>query len=62
MVKTDEQGGIKPATTLGVEDSVAHYLHTESRITHCTHCIENVLVPVPCPGCINIVFCSLKCR
>ena len=61
-VKTDHNQGIKAATVLGVEDCAVHYLYSESRLTHCSHCIVDVLVPVPCPGCINIVFCSIKCR
>ena len=27
-----------------------------------SHCLETVLVPVPCPGCIDIVFCTASCR
>ena len=62
MVKTNQTLGIKAATVLGVEDSAVHYLDSESRLTHCSHCIADVYVPVPCPGCINIVFCSMECR
>ena len=51
MVKTDQVEGIKATTVLGVEDSSIHYLSGESRLTNCSHCISNVLVPVPCPGC-----------
>ena len=62
MVKTENTTGIKSTDVLGIEDCVSHNLNSESRLTHCTHCIVDVFIPVPCPGCINVVFCSIKCR
>ena len=62
MVKSDRAECVKAISVLGVEDSAIHYLTGEARITNCSHCTCNVLVPVPCPGCIHIVFCSIKCR
>ena len=62
MVKSDRADCVKAISVLGVEDSAIHYLTGEARITNCSHCTCNVLVPVPCPGCIHIVFCSIKCR
>ena len=61
-VKADIAEGVKATNVLGVEDSAVHYLTSESRLTNCSNCIANVLVPVPCPGCIHVVFCSIKCR
>ena len=61
-VKADIAEGVKATNVLGVEDSAVHYLTSEARLTNCSNCIANVLVPVPCPGCIHVVFCSIKCR
>ena len=34
----------------------------DCQLTHCTECVAPVMLPVPCQGCINIIYCSAKCR
>ena len=34
----------------------------EVSLSNCLACLSSVIIPVPCSGCANVVFCSLKCR
>ena len=30
--------------------------------SHCLHCSQSCMTPLPCPGCCSVVFCSEDCR
>lgn len=43
----------KPFTSVVIKDH---------RMTHCAHCCNRVLSPLPCQQCSGVVYCSHQCR
>ena len=41
---------------------VVRLARPEASLSNCLACLSSVIIPVPCSGCANVVFCSLKCR
>ena len=46
----------------GGEGGVVRLTRPEVSLSNCLACLSSVIIPVPCSGCANVVFCSLKCR
>ena len=61
-VKVVSKEVMSAGQVVAIEKAVAHSVVNEHKLTNCSHCLETVLVPVPCPGCIDIVFCTASCR
>lgn len=45
-----------------VEKPCASVMQPEKYSTHCHHCFKRMNIPMPCPTCSRIGFCSLACR
>lgn len=52
---------IEPGTIILRDRPHMAVVHQKSALTHCQFCARPSLNPVPCPGCVEIVFCSLGC-
>ncbi|XP_063984583.1 SET and MYND domain-containing protein 4-like [Diachasmimorpha longicaudata] len=70
-LKYSEQSGkhvvatrdIFPGETLAIMEPYAAVLLTpEKSFTHCWRCMEQTWSSIPCPNCVNVVFCSEDCR
>ncbi|XP_015114880.1 SET and MYND domain-containing protein DDB_G0284059 isoform X2 [Diachasma alloeum] len=53
---------IYPGEILAVMEPYATVLVPEKFFTHCWRCLEQTWSSVPCPNCVNVVFCSEECR
>ncbi|XP_066970990.1 SET and MYND domain-containing protein 4-like [Macrobrachium rosenbergii] len=54
---------IKPGEVIGVDRAYTFYIDDEEMVpTMCSTCLYKTLVPLPCPGCTQVVFCSKACR
>ncbi|XP_064090475.1 SET and MYND domain-containing protein 4-like [Macrobrachium nipponense] len=54
---------IKPGEVIGVDRAYACYIDDlEMAPTTCSTCLYKTLLPLPCPGCPHVVFCSKACR
>ena len=52
----------RPGDVLGMETPSVHFLYSERLLSNCSLCVKPVVIPVPCYGCAEILFCSGKCR
>ena len=59
-VRVGEVVASEPAGEAG--GVVARLARPEVSLSNCLHCLCSVIIPVPCSGCANVVFCSMKCR
>ncbi|KAK3884822.1 hypothetical protein Pcinc_010928 [Petrolisthes cinctipes] len=54
---------ILPGEVLIVEEGYSRVLHLDSHLkTHCSGCLARCLVPLPCPCCPMVIFCSKECQ
>ena len=53
---------IKAGEVLAIDRPVVHALDHDRSLSNCAECVAPVLIPVPCSGCVEVVFCSAKCR
>ena len=53
---------IKVGELLVVEEPYCSIVNSKYFATHCHFCCHRAEVPVPCTGCSNVVYCSLKCQ
>ncbi|XP_047484350.1 SET and MYND domain-containing protein 4-like isoform X2 [Penaeus chinensis] len=53
---------IRPGEVLLVEESSLSCLDEAHLATNCSSCLAHCLVPVPCPTCSLVIFCSESCR
>ncbi|XP_063611990.1 SET and MYND domain-containing protein 4-like [Penaeus indicus] len=54
---------ILPGEVLVVEAPVCAAVKPDGTFrTHCSHCLRRAPVPLPCPTCSLVVFCSDRCR
>lgn len=53
---------IPAGTTVLAEDPLAWALEIEKFGTNCQHCLGQISVIIPCPGCPVVAFCSVKCK
>uniref|UniRef100_A0A1B6CWC9 MYND-type domain-containing protein n=1 Tax=Clastoptera arizonana TaxID=38151 RepID=A0A1B6CWC9_9HEMI len=53
---------IKVGEVLLTEKPYCSMLLAEFTKTNCFNCFKRALVPLPCPWCNNILFCSLECQ
>ncbi|KAK7072872.1 hypothetical protein SK128_011166 [Halocaridina rubra] len=56
------QREIKPGEVLAVEEIYCKSMTHQYLQTHCNTCFIRCLIPLPCPTCSEIVFCSNECR
>ncbi|XP_045785963.1 SET and MYND domain-containing protein 4 [Maniola jurtina] len=52
---------IVPGETLLIEKPHSGVLLGEYSKTHCQNCFVKCVIPLPCPKCPNVIFCSDKC-
>ncbi|CAH2068307.1 unnamed protein product, partial [Iphiclides podalirius] len=52
---------VRAGETLLIEKPFSGVLLGEYSKTHCQNCFTRCLVPLPCPRCPNVIFCSEKC-
>nr|XP_045606325.1 SET and MYND domain-containing protein 4-like [Procambarus clarkii]XP_045606332.1 SET and MYND domain-containing protein 4-like [Procambarus clarkii]XP_045606341.1 SET and MYND domain-containing protein 4-like [Procambarus clarkii] len=53
---------IQPGEVLVVEEALAAVVKLDSTLrSHCSHCLRRCPVPLPCPSCSLVVFCSEDC-
>ncbi|XP_064093456.1 SET and MYND domain-containing protein 4-like [Macrobrachium nipponense] len=53
---------IYPGEVLVVDKAYSVGLDNEELSTYCLSCLRLCLIPLPCPGCSEVVFCSELCR
>ncbi|KAK3862317.1 hypothetical protein Pcinc_031813 [Petrolisthes cinctipes] len=54
---------IQPGEVLVVEEALAATVKLDGTLrTHCSHCLRRSPMPLPCPSCSLVVFCSEHCR
>ncbi|XP_050077242.1 SET and MYND domain-containing protein 4-like [Anopheles maculipalpis] len=53
---------LKPNTILLLERPHVSALLEDYSLDHCTHCLKRVSVPIACPLCADVVFCSDECE
>uniref|UniRef100_A0A9I3CJN3 MYND-type domain-containing protein n=1 Tax=Anopheles culicifacies TaxID=139723 RepID=A0A9I3CJN3_9DIPT len=53
---------LKPNTILLLERPHVSALLEDYSLDHCTHCFKRVSVPIACPLCADVVFCSDECE
>lgn len=54
---------IQPGEVLIVEDALTAVVKLDGTLrTHCSNCLRRSPVPIPCPSCSLVVFCSDQCR
>ncbi|XP_064093457.1 SET and MYND domain-containing protein 4-like isoform X1 [Macrobrachium nipponense] len=53
---------IRPGDLIAIEQSYCHSLDWENMGTYCNNCLVRCLIPLPCPYCSLVVFCSERCR
>uniref|UniRef100_A0A182TQX6 MYND-type domain-containing protein n=1 Tax=Anopheles melas TaxID=34690 RepID=A0A182TQX6_9DIPT len=53
---------LKPNTILLLERPHVSVLLEDYSLDHCTHCFKRVSVPIACPLCADVVFCSDDCE
>ncbi|XP_055640402.1 uncharacterized protein LOC129777865 [Toxorhynchites rutilus septentrionalis] len=53
---------MKPNTILLLEKPHVSTLLEEYSLSHCSNCFKRVNVPVCCPKCADVVFCSEECE
>lgn len=46
---------------LVVEHPYASVLLQDCQTTHCHHCLQRTIAPIPCKQCSNVRYCSLEC-
>ncbi|XP_068215695.1 SET and MYND domain-containing protein 4-like [Palaemon carinicauda] len=56
------QKEILPGEVLVVEEVYSRCLYHQNLQTHCNSCFTRCLIPLPCPSCKMVVFCSQVCR
>lgn len=54
--------GIVPGEIVCVDEGYSSVVFQEMSKMYCTVCVERCLVPLPCPTCSMVVFCSESCR
>ncbi|XP_068628489.1 SET and MYND domain-containing protein 4-like [Battus philenor] len=52
---------IQAGESLLIEKPFSGVLLGEYSKTHCQHCFTKCFIPLPCPKCPNVIFCSEKC-
>ncbi|XP_058123652.1 SET and MYND domain-containing protein 4 [Anopheles ziemanni] len=53
---------LKPNTILLLERPHVAALLEDYSLDHCTHCFRRVSVPIACPLCSDVIFCSDECE
>lgn len=53
---------LRPGDTLIVERPITSSLLQQRRTTHCWHCLQRLQTALPCPHCIEVLFCGAECR
>lgn len=53
---------IKAGEALALHQSYASSLYPEYFYNHCWYCTSHCLNPIPCLSCVDVVYCSVKCR
>ncbi|XP_011297539.1 SET and MYND domain-containing protein 4-like [Fopius arisanus] len=53
---------IDPGDVLGIMEPYACVLVPEKMLTHCWGCLEQTWSSIPCPNCVNVIYCSEECR
>uniref|UniRef100_A0A182QSN0 MYND-type domain-containing protein n=1 Tax=Anopheles farauti TaxID=69004 RepID=A0A182QSN0_9DIPT len=53
---------LKPNTILLLERPHVSTLLEDYSLDHCTHCFKRVSVPIACPLCADVIFCSDECE
>ncbi|XP_066976668.1 SET and MYND domain-containing protein 4-like [Macrobrachium rosenbergii] len=54
---------IQPGEILLVEDALTAIVKLDATLrSHCSKCLRRAPIPIPCPTCSLVVFCSDKCR
>ncbi|KAK4323225.1 hypothetical protein Pmani_006056 [Petrolisthes manimaculis] len=54
---------ILPGEVLLVEEGYSRVLNLDSHLkTHCSGCLAGCTVPLPCPCCPMVIFCSKECQ
>ncbi|KAK7076618.1 hypothetical protein SK128_012850 [Halocaridina rubra] len=53
---------IYPGEVVGLEQSYCDGIYPEHLRTHCSTCLTECLIPLPCPYCSMVIFCSENCR
>ncbi|CAG5088244.1 Similar to mfsd5: Molybdate-anion transporter (Takifugu rubripes) [Cotesia congregata] len=53
---------IKAGEALVLHQSYASSLYPEHFYNHCWYCTTQCLNPIPCLSCVDVVYCSHKCR
>ncbi|XP_066138308.1 SET and MYND domain-containing protein 4-like [Euwallacea fornicatus] len=52
---------IDTGTILVEETAFCSVLDKEHALTNCQNCLASVELPIACPGCADIIFCSTRC-
>ncbi|XP_031636986.1 SET and MYND domain-containing protein 4-like [Contarinia nasturtii] len=60
FVKTNHE--IKCGEEILVEQAICATLFEKFAKSHCQFCFARSITPLPCPNCIDVIFCSKKCR
>lgn len=48
-----------------VEQPYSRFIHLEDpsvKYTHCFYCLKYSLAGIPCDKCVNVIYCSEKCK
>jgi len=53
---------IPAGTIVLVEDPLGWALEVDKFGTHCQHCLGQIALLIPCPGCTSVMFCSVECK
>ncbi|KAI4473703.1 hypothetical protein M0804_015218 [Polistes exclamans] len=53
---------IAPGEVLLIEEPSVSFLLHKFHGTHCSECFIRLYAPIGCPDCVNVAFCSRKCR
>ncbi|KAK7076616.1 hypothetical protein SK128_012848 [Halocaridina rubra] len=53
---------IIPGEVIGNEKCYSYSLDLENMSSYCSNCLRHCPVPLPCPSCSTVVFCSEHCR
>eukprot|EP00096_Caligus_rogercresseyi_P009450 TRINITY_DN3217_c0_g1_i1.p1 TRINITY_DN3217_c0_g1~~TRINITY_DN3217_c0_g1_i1.p1 ORF type:complete len:626 (-),score=140.54 TRINITY_DN3217_c0_g1_i1:828-2705(-) len=52
---------ISPGELIAVDEPYVWMLDREEARTFCWHCLRKNVAPMPCPNCVNVLFCSDEC-
>ncbi|CAG9765419.1 unnamed protein product [Ceutorhynchus assimilis] len=54
-------GDIETGTILVEETPFCSVVDKDHALTNCQYCLASVELPIACPGCVDVIFCSTHC-